>query len=400
MVDAPASEISSGRFRYVLGHYPTGVAVVTAVVDGKPIGMVVGSFSSVSLDPPLVCYMPDRASTTYRTLERAESFVVNVVSADDEELCRTIASKTIEDKWSQISWRPSSTGAPVLDAAIAWVECTKENTYAAGDHYIVIGRVSDLDVAGTSAPLLFFQGGYGRFATRSLLAPSDSGLMAQIQMADVARSDMEALAADFGCECTAQALVESELVIVASAGAARGGASPSRVAMRMPLTPPHGTLHMAWSNDDATEAWLKSAGAISDEQRQKYLDALQRVRQRGWSVGLVSPRHAGVEEAVTEFSTRDYTKTMEARLRQMLGDLNDVCEPADSLLRANQSIRFIAAPVFAVDGSVPLSLRMFSLPTDASSQQIEAWRDRLLRTARSVTNACGGRFPAEIGTLP
>jgi len=157
-------DVDPARFRVTLGHHPTGVVLVTAIdAAGEPVGMVVGSFTSVSLEPPLVAFLPARASDRFPRLRSASSFCVNVLASDQGDLCRAFATKGA-DGFPGVSWTPSPSGAPVVDGVIAWVDCTTESVTEAGDHFIVLGRVRDLDVVNPVAPLLFFQGGYGRFA--------------------------------------------------------------------------------------------------------------------------------------------------------------------------------------------------------------------------------------------
>jgi len=151
-------------FRRVLGHYPTGVCVITAMqAGGKPVGMAVGSFTSVSLDPPLVAFFPDRSSTSWPKIEAAGHFCVNILAAHQEPLCRAFASKA-EDKFGGIAHRFSERGIPILDDVVAWIDCDLHAVHEAGDHFIVLGEVRALDVEQPHKPLLFFQGGYGAFA--------------------------------------------------------------------------------------------------------------------------------------------------------------------------------------------------------------------------------------------
>lgn len=159
-----ASTVDALRFREVLSHYPTGVTVVTAIAeDGGPAGMAVGSFTSVSLDPPLVAFLPDKSSTSFPRISSATSFCVNVLAADQEAVCRAFARRG-GDKFAGISWSPTPSGAPRLDGAAAWIDCEFHSITEAGDHYLVLGKVRDLDVSTTHRhPLVFFQGGYGRF---------------------------------------------------------------------------------------------------------------------------------------------------------------------------------------------------------------------------------------------
>ena len=156
-------DIDSASFRKVLGHFPTGVTVVTAVLDGKPVGLTIGSFTSVSLDPPLVGFLPGRASDSWPDIERAGKFRVNVLAADQGDACWVFAREN-DDKFDGLPWRPSPLGSPILSDVVAWIDCTIHDVVDAGDHYFVMGRVHELEVErGDLAPLLFFQGKLGRF---------------------------------------------------------------------------------------------------------------------------------------------------------------------------------------------------------------------------------------------
>jgi flavin reductase (DIM6/NTAB) family NADH-FMN oxidoreductase RutF len=158
------SFIRSDQFRRVLGHFPTGVVIVTAISDGGPAGMSVGSFTSVSLDPPLVAVLPARTSTSWPRIAAAGDFCINILASSQEALCRSFAISGA-DKFAGVSWREAPSGAPILDGTLAWIDCHLEQSVHAGDHYIVLGRVSALEVECGDAPtpLIFFQGGYGTF---------------------------------------------------------------------------------------------------------------------------------------------------------------------------------------------------------------------------------------------
>ena len=151
-------------FRRVLGHYPTGVCVVTAVEEGGPTGMVVGSFTSVSLDPPLVAFFPAKDSQSWPRIEKVGKFCVNILASDQKPVCQQFAAKGADDKFAGITHRVSANGSPILDGVVAWIDCTLDAVHEAGDHYIVLGRVKALEVETPGKPLLFFQGGYGQFA--------------------------------------------------------------------------------------------------------------------------------------------------------------------------------------------------------------------------------------------
>ena len=158
-----SSSFDAAKFRQVLGHFPTGVTVVTAANDGVPVGLAVGSFASVSLDPPLVAFFPDKASSSWPKIETAGSFCVNILAEDQEDVCRRFASKG-DDKFLGLGWKPTASGAPLLDDVLAWIDCGIDSVVEAGDHFCVTGRVRDLAVIHDGGPLVFFRGGYGRFA--------------------------------------------------------------------------------------------------------------------------------------------------------------------------------------------------------------------------------------------
>lgn len=159
---APRS-FDAARFRQVLGHFCTGVAVIAAVSDGVPVGFTAQSFTSVSLDPPLVTFCPAATSLSWPGIRASGAFCANILEQGQEALGRVFATRGA-DKFAGVAWRPSpATGSPVLAEVLAWVDCRIEAEHPAGDHVIVVGRVVDLGVRAEGSPLLFYRGGYGRF---------------------------------------------------------------------------------------------------------------------------------------------------------------------------------------------------------------------------------------------
>ena len=154
----------SAAFRTVLGHFATGVAIVTAVDDGEPVGMACTSFTSVSIEPPLVLFCAAKSSTTWPRIQRAGAWAANFLAEDDEQVCRLFATKGA-DRFTGLSHSPGATGAPVLGDAIAYVDCRTYAEHDAGDHVLVVGQVERLGYSPHASPLLFFRGGYGRFVS-------------------------------------------------------------------------------------------------------------------------------------------------------------------------------------------------------------------------------------------
>lgn len=167
--------IDAADFRHILGHYPTGVSVITAAHDdGSPAaGMVVGTFTSVSLDPPLVAFLPDKKSSSWPQIKETGRFCVNVLGADQEALCRQFSARG-GDKFEGVAWRPSPSRNPILEGIVAWVDCTIEQVVESGDHYIVVGRVVDLELeADDSSPLTFHRGRFGQVGAAQDRAGAD-----------------------------------------------------------------------------------------------------------------------------------------------------------------------------------------------------------------------------------
>ncbi|MBW8485854.1 flavin reductase family protein [Actinomadura parmotrematis] len=157
-------KFDSAGFRRVLGHFPTGVVVVAAMVDGRPEGLAVNSFTSVSLDPPLVSFCAAATSSTWPRLRRATGFAITLLGRDQEDCCRVFASKGA-DRFGSVAWTPSPAGHPVLDGALAWLDAEPHAVHEAGDHELALVRVTALGSADGGRPLVFFRGGFTGLAT-------------------------------------------------------------------------------------------------------------------------------------------------------------------------------------------------------------------------------------------
>ena len=154
-----AREPEAAGFRRVLGHFCTGVTVITTANGGQPAGFACQAFAALSLAPPLVLFCPSRSSATWPAIERAGHFCANVLADGQQELARRFGT-TGDDKFTGVRWSPSPSGAPVLAGALTWVECSVEAVHEAGDHYLVMGRVTGLGACRPGRPLLFYRGRY------------------------------------------------------------------------------------------------------------------------------------------------------------------------------------------------------------------------------------------------
>jgi 3-hydroxy-9,10-secoandrosta-1,3,5(10)-triene-9,17-dione monooxygenase reductase component len=171
---ASAPVVSPAVLRDVLGHFATGVVVVTSragdgtAQDSELLGFTCQSFVSLSLDPPLVSFAPARTSSTWPRIREVGRFCVNVLAADHTELSDRFARPAgTGDKFAGVDWCPAPSGAPVLEGVIAWVDCTLWAEHDGGDHTIAVGRVLDLSADPTRPPLLYYRGRYGIAASEN-----------------------------------------------------------------------------------------------------------------------------------------------------------------------------------------------------------------------------------------
>jgi flavin reductase (DIM6/NTAB) family NADH-FMN oxidoreductase RutF len=156
---SPTSAGSTADYRYVLSHVPTSVSVITAMTEGGPAGMTVGTFTSVSLDPALVAFYVDLGSTTWPVLAEAEHFGINVLGAHAGDLCRAFSRRGAE-RFLGVDWTPSALGVPWLSDAIVTIDCTPHSVDRIGDHLHVVGHVEAIAQQRADEPLIFLRGAF------------------------------------------------------------------------------------------------------------------------------------------------------------------------------------------------------------------------------------------------
>jgi flavin reductase (DIM6/NTAB) family NADH-FMN oxidoreductase RutF len=146
------------RYRHVLGHFVTGVTVVTATHSDGPAGFTCQSFGALSLEPALVFLCPGKASTSWPKVAASGRFCVNVLADDQSALARRFAVRG-GDKFADVRWAAGRfSGAPVLSGVLGWLECEIAAVHEAGDHWFVMARVLDLAAVDDRRPLTFFRG--------------------------------------------------------------------------------------------------------------------------------------------------------------------------------------------------------------------------------------------------
>ncbi len=157
--------LDAARLRQVFGHFPTGVTVVTGTSERGPVGLTIGSFTSISLVPPLVGFLPQIGGATWASIADTGMFCINALRHEQADLCwRFARSDPDEDRFRDIGWTTSPSGCPIIDGVGAWIDCALEHSFELGDHLMVVGQVLDLahDVE-PHTPLLFYKGALGGF---------------------------------------------------------------------------------------------------------------------------------------------------------------------------------------------------------------------------------------------
>jgi flavin reductase (DIM6/NTAB) family NADH-FMN oxidoreductase RutF len=196
--DAPAS-FDVRAFRNALGSFPTGVAIITTTgPDGQPIGLTCNSFSSVSLDPPLVSWGLRINSKSLEAFRRAGAFAINILAEDQKDLSGRFASSAIVDKFEGVAWRAGLQGLPVIEECVATFECTKFAEHLAGDHVLFLGQVMKFEHGRHEDSLVFYKGAY-MMLTQSLRDLAARGRI-EPQNLDQARRLVNCMLLRLACE--------------------------------------------------------------------------------------------------------------------------------------------------------------------------------------------------------
>ncbi len=154
--------IAPADFRRVLGHFASGVTIVsTSDGDGRPTGLTASAFTSVSLEPPLVLVCIDHKSQSHGPLVEGGRFAVNILSVEQQALSRKFATTRL-DKFDGVAYQMSALGLPLITDALAHLECVTVSTHVEGDHTVLVGRVEEAAAPSAGEPLLYFRGQYSR----------------------------------------------------------------------------------------------------------------------------------------------------------------------------------------------------------------------------------------------
>jgi flavin reductase (DIM6/NTAB) family NADH-FMN oxidoreductase RutF/DNA-binding IclR family transcriptional regulator len=390
MVGTPArgtTVIEASVYREVMGHYPTGVAVVTGFEGERPIGMVVGTFSAVSLEPPLVAFMPTVSSGTYARLASSPAYCINVLAHDQLELCRRMAVPR-DDKFDGVEWSVSELGAPVLADAVAHIHCTMQSALPAGDHLIVLCEVHAMEVTRPVTPLLFFQGGYGGFSPRGMAAQGDADLIAAVRLADPARPHIERLAQELECEAAVLVGVNDDELTTAMSSYGGSAAMRERLGDRIPLMPPIGEAYIAGQPEEVVERWLSKASSQDPDVIEKYRQRLDVVAARGAALATIAPddheAYRELHEAMFEYSSGALTPARERAVREVIARMSTFFATVDLTDSELYDVGSVVVPVRNPEGDISMVVRLTQLPGGVSGRTVEGWITRLKEAASAI----------------
>lgn len=383
--------ITTSLFRDVLGLFPTGVVAVTGVGDsGQPIGMILGSFVSVSLDPPLVSFLPGKSSSSWSKLARCERYCINVLGSNQEDVCRALASKS-PDKFDGIAYSESDWGNPMIVGSLAYIHCKRETVHDEGDHEIVICEVEDLAASAPGTPLLFYRGGFGTFTSQSLVN-GGSALMEKVQLLDRIRDLPEALAQELGTEVSAVALVENEVVLIGSYGRSRTVDFPTRVGQYLPFIPPIGGVFASWGDGALKDAWLNNSGTDGSTERNAAMNSISNIRRRGYALGMGHNRSLAWEQAAYFRSVGDPQISAAELCRRIAATLEHY-NPETLDASVDHEFHFAQAPIFDAQSQVQLALTLWGPPGKMPAEEVGKWSSKVLETALRATQRIGGVEP-------
>ncbi|MCS5480365.1 flavin reductase family protein [Corynebacterium sp. YIM 101645] len=383
---AVAQEFEPRIFRDVMGHYPTGVAVVTGrAPDGELLALVVGTFSSVSLDPPLVSFMPMKTSKTFARMRECDSLCINIVGGEQEAEMLSIARRW-ENKLDGVDWYMSPSGNPILKNSIAWIDTSIAEIVEAGDHWITLCRVHDMEVTNPVSPLLFFQGGYGSFVGTSLIGRLSHEILPAIHAAHSAGAQLEDLAQTLRGEVAVFAAVSDDEFATVYHSMAPGTSPEHSFATRFPIVPPIGDTYMFDKSPEVQERWMHKLKDPSEEILETHRRRLAIVKENGFLIAHLPEEGSAAYEqmirATNEYKKARLTPAEERAIRETIGNTTVDYEQRELLDEERYNVGSIVFPVKDPGGEYTMTLRIAQLPQNMPGSVIKEW----IAHCKSVVN--------------
>ncbi|MEV0562977.1 flavin reductase [Dactylosporangium sp. NPDC050588] len=403
--------IDPDTFRSVLAQWPSGVSVVTTVAGDGWHGMTASSFSSVSMDPPLILVCLNRRITTHALIEASGVFAVSVLAKDQTMVGRRFAGhEGVADRFAGGAWETRVTGAPVLTDAVGWLDCRVVHAYAGGDHTIFVGAVLGASTERVVAPLLFHSRAWGQLADvlPDLVSVADTGLLSALRTHAVPATAAGALATalraagvrvrvrdPYGClvstgdRHTATALVATADEV---ADAALSGAGVIELPAGDPVVTKH-ILDEAGRYDMTAACWLPDAFAPA--RAADVLDAVDMLAALGCAeIGLdegaeaASPRQ--VRELLQDATVRAATRPIPVSLRVRLRDRHGL-GLVNALTAMKSGVRHFDTTLGGIDGV--LACEDVQFLADRLGVACDSPRAALVTAAADLERHLGGALP-------
>lgn len=400
VIDPGSASVAKAEWwRAVLGEYPTGVCLITSVdASGDPIGMIVGSFVAISQNPPLVGFFGDDASVSFRGVTGSGRFTASVLGDAHDVVSRSFIRKDA-DRFDRFDFERTPAGALRIADAAAWFDADILTVDRYGDHRLVVGRVADFGVGSANAglPLIYRRGGYGSFAVPSDAV--DARLVGErLGAANAAAGVLSAVAQELARDIAITTVVGESVIVLAivpghpatrSRPPIMDADDPFRpIGIAFPFAAPVEPLFAAWASDRRRSGWMEQARHLVGSIDRTGLESqLATVRTRGYALsvdrdltqrfyGLVSDRAAERES---------YARVWSEFAAQTVESIDGSIALSD--------IAALEVPVFDGSGEVALGLTVSDLEPFGDAAALEHFVEPLLRAARFVTGAIGGRAP-------
>lgn len=353
-------------WRTVLGEYPTGVALITALdADGGDVAMVVGTFSAVSADPPMISFMPTRGSRSYADIRAHGRVSISILGAAHENLCRLFARRD-DNRFASGNWQRSAEGIARLSDAVVWFDGVIDTEIAAGDHDIVLVRVDNFGVGDGEAglPLLFLRGGYGTFAVPSL-SYDVQGLSWQLRLSDALRPAIETFAAQHEVECILTAVAGESVVVLSAANTVQRSLDAVHrrpVGAAFPFAAPLGAVFASFGTEATRKNWIENSRHVLGAVDRSALGTLvDTVRERGFSV---TTGHSVSERFEALFETPQPSRSEVIRLWGEVAAMGTVGSLGEGLESNGLELDSLQLPIFGADGIAVLVLTVGALGGD------------------------------------
>lgn len=377
----------SAWWRAVLGEYPTGVALITSVDAMGPVGMIVGTFTAVSQNPPLVGFLADMSSTTFPKIAKSRRFCASILGTVHEGLCRQFVAKD-PDRFESGNFVIGGSGIPRVADAIAWFDSAIWQTVSFGDHHLVVGEVQDFGVGGADGgyPLLFRRAGYGAFTVPTEEVDAVA-LGQQLRVAELAEPTIARLAQATGLHVMISTVVRDRVLVLREHPGSAGGDTTS-VGNGFPFAAPVAPVFVAWSAPQQQHAWIEGARhLIGSVDRAVLHDLLSSVRRRGFAVSTDRNLHDSFRSLVQgpDPTLASYSQFWAAAATSNTTDIDDAASTSDH-------VTSMQAPIFDARGHVMLVIAVDQFENNrVGIDRTTAW---ILDAASRITHLGGGHPPA------